>query len=90
MGWLQEISPSAAMQDVRARLYVAHDHADAFLPYSESLLLAEAAKEHTTVVFRSFVLFAHLYPTNDANQLIFLREVWNLYWHVVAVLEEVA
>ena len=90
VGWLREISPSAAMQDVRARLYVAHDHADAYLPFSESLQLAAAAEEHTTVVFRSFVLFAHLYPTNDANRLIFLREVWNLYWHVVAVLEEVA
>lgn len=90
VGWLQDISPAPAMQDVNARLYVAHDHADAFLPYSESLLLAEAASEHTSVVFRSFVLFAHLYPTNDANQLIFLREVWNLYWHVVAVLAEVA
>ena len=89
-GWLREISPSAAMEDVRARLYVAHDHADAYLPFSGSLQLANAAKEHTTVVFRSFVLFAHLYPTNDANRLIFLREVWNLYWHVVAVLAEVA
>lgn len=90
VGWLEDISPAPVMQDVNARLYIAHDHADAFLPYSESLYLAEAAREHTTVVFRSFVLFAHLYPTNDANQLIFLREVWNLYWHVVAVLEEVA
>ena len=90
VGWLQDISPAPAMQDVNARLYIAHDHADAFLPYSESLHLAEAAREHTTVAFRSFVLFAHLYPTNDANQLIFLREVWNLYWHVAAVLEEVA
>lgn len=90
VGWLRDISPAAVMEDVHARLYIAHDHADAFLPYSESLLLAEAAAEHTTVVFRSFVLFAHLYPTNDANQLIFLREVWNLYWHVVAVLAEVA
>ena len=90
VGWLRDISPSTVMKDVRARLYIAHDHADAFLPYSESLLLAEAAREHTTVVFRSFVLFAHLYPTNDANQLIFLREVWNLFWHVAAVLEEVA
>lgn len=90
VGWLQDISPAPAMQDVNARLYIAHDHADAFLPYSESLHLAEAAREHTTVVFRSFVLFAHLYPTNGANQLIFLREVWNLYWHVVAVLAEVA
>ena len=90
VGWLEEISPSADMENVRARLYIAHDHADAFLPYSESLHLAEAAGEHTTVVFRSFVLFAHLYPTNDANRFIFLREVWNLYWHVVAVLGEVA
>ena len=90
VGWLQDISPSADLENVRARLYIAHDHADAFLPYSESLQLAEAAGEHTTVVFRSFVLFAHLYPTNDAGQLIFLREVWNLYWHVVAVLAEVA
>ena len=90
VGWLQDISPAPAMHDVDARLYIAHDHADAFLPYSESLHLAEAAREHTTVVFRSFVLFAHLYPTNDAGQFIFLREVWNLYWHVVAVLAEVA
>ena len=90
VGWLRDISPANVMEDVHARLYIAHDHADAFLPYSESLHLAEAASEHTTVVFRSFVLFAHLYPTNDANQLIFLREVWNLFWHVVAVLEEVA
>ena len=90
VGWLEDISPAPTMKDVRARLYVAHDHADAFLPYSESVHLAEAAKEHTTVVFQSFVLFAHLYPTNDANRLIFLREVWNLYWHVVAVLAEVA
>ena len=90
VGWLEDISPAPAMSDVSARLYIAHDHADAFLPYSESLHLAEAAREHTTVVFRSFVLFAHLYPTNDADQFIFLREVWNLYWHVVAVLEEVA
>lgn len=90
VGWLEDISPAPAMKDVSARLYIAHDHADAFLPYSESLHLAEAASEHTTVVFRSFVLFAHLYPTNDADQLVFLREVWNLYWHVVAVLQEVA
>lgn len=90
VGWLQEISPATDMRNVHARLYIAHDHADAFLPYSESLLLAEAAREHTTVVFRSFVLFAHLYPTNDAGQLIFFREVWNLYWHVVAVLAEIA
>lgn len=90
VGWLQEISPAAVLEDIPARLYIAHDHADAFLPYSESLDLAEAAREHTTVVFRSFVLFAHLYPTNDAGQFIFLREVWNLYWHVVAVLVEVA
>lgn len=90
VGWLQEISPAAALEDITARLYIAHDHADAFLPNSESLDLAEAAREHTTVVFRSFVLFAHLYPTNDGDQLIFLREVWNLYWHVVAVLAEVA
>ena len=40
------------MRDVNARLYIAHDHADAFLPYSESLHLAEAAREHTSVVFR--------------------------------------
>lgn len=90
VGWLEDISPAPAIRDVRARLYVAHDHADAFLPYGESVRLAAAAREHTTVVFRSFVLFAHLYPTNDAGQFIFLREVWNLYWHVVAVLEEVA
>ena len=90
VGWLQDISPSADVRNVRARLYIAHDHADAFLPYSESVHLTEAAREHTTVVFRSFVLFAHLYPTNDANRLVFAREVWNLYWHVAAVLAEVA
>jgi dienelactone hydrolase len=90
VGWLQEISPSTAIEQVRARLYIAHDHADAFLPFSESRALAEAAQDHTTVVFRSFVLFAHLYPTNDGDWFVFLREVWNLYWHVAAVLEEVA
>ena len=37
VGWLEDISPSVVMRDVKARLYVAHDHADAFLPYSESL-----------------------------------------------------
>jgi hypothetical protein len=86
---LREISPSAYLQQLRARLYLMHDTGDTFIPFTESRALARAAPPGVVAKHTEFEIFAHVIPDRPVPWQTFLPDLWRLYWHVHAVLMEV-
>ena len=86
---LQEISPVAYLDQLRAHVYLMHDTDDSFIPYTESRRLAAEAPPGVVQRYTEFSIFAHVVPDRPVPWQTFLPDLWRLYWHVQAVLQEV-
>ena len=76
---LASISPSQRLDLLQAHLYVMHDRADSYIPYTESRHLAAAAPPGTLQAYEEFDLFAHVMPDRPLDAPIFVRELLKLY-----------
>jgi dienelactone hydrolase len=87
---LVAISPATYLGQVRARLYLMHDADDSFVPFTQTRALAAAAPPGTVARVTEFSIFEHVIPDRPATWQTFLPDLWWLFWHVQAVLMELA
>ncbi len=88
-GRLERVSPSAYLNQLRARLYLMHDRDDGFIPFTESRDLVQQSPPGVVVRYTEFSIFAHVIPDRPVPWQTFLPDLWRLFWHVHAVLLEV-
>jgi pimeloyl-ACP methyl ester carboxylesterase len=86
---LRAVSPSVALPQLSARLYLMHDTADSYIPFSHSRALAANAPRGVLQRFTEFSIFQHVIPDKPVPLDTFVPDVWGLYWHMHAVLMEV-
>jgi acetyl esterase/lipase len=77
---LASISPSQHLGALQAHLYLMHDHADSYIPFTESRQLATQAPPGTLQAYQEFDLFAHVMPDRPLEGPIFARELLKLYY----------
>ena len=83
---LASISPVFILHDVRTRLFVMHDLADSFVPYTESRSLVEGAPEGTVELFTEFELFTHVVPDRPPMSPSLIVELAKLYRQLFGML----
>jgi hypothetical protein len=85
---LAAVSPLDHLEGIRADVYVMHDHADAYVPYSHGPQLTTALRAiGRDPTFTEFRLFDHVEP-KGVDLVGAAPELWKLLWHVHAVLME--
>ena len=86
---LARVSPTTYLSQIRAHLYLMHDMDDSFIPFTESRALASSAPAGVVQRYTEFSIFAHVIPERPVPWQTFLPDLWQLFWHVHAVLLEV-
>jgi dienelactone hydrolase len=86
---LARVSPSTYLGQLRAHLYLMHDVDDSFIPFTQSRDLVAHAPPGVVQRYTEFSIFAHVIPDRPVPWQTFLQDLWQLYWHVHAVLLEV-
>lgn len=81
---LEAVSPRYALGGLRAPLFLLHDRADEFIPWTESEALAEA---HEPASYHRLDLFAHVEP-DPGNVEHMLRDGSRILRLVVRILED--
>ncbi len=80
---LDYLSPKTSIDRVRAELFIIHDRADPFIPYTESRRLEDAIGGRTNAHFDELRLFEHVQPKlNQRPEIIALdstRVLFRLY-----------
>jgi acetyl esterase/lipase len=82
-------SPVNYLRGVKAHVYLMHDEADPFVPFTQSRALAAASPPGVVPRYTEFSIFSHVIPDRPVPWQTFLPDVWRLFWHVHAVLLEV-
>ena len=82
---LRQISPSIVLEQVHTPLFVMHDIADRFIPYTESRRLVERAPPGSVERFTQFELFDHVVPDRGLD-LGLLVELSKLYRQMYEIL----
>jgi pimeloyl-ACP methyl ester carboxylesterase len=72
-GQLVRLSPSRAVRDVRAHLFIVHSNPDEYIPFTESLRLAEGAPDPSRVHLAILGGFRHVRPQ-------FPPLTWRSFW----------
>ncbi|HET6318485.1 MAG TPA: hypothetical protein VFG86_18685 [Chloroflexota bacterium] len=88
-GRLRAISPATYLDAITARVYLMHDVNDTFIPFTESRAMVNADGNGVVKRYTEFEIFAHVIPDRPVAWAAFLPDLWRLYWHVHAVLQEV-
>ncbi|HYM14349.1 MAG TPA: acetylxylan esterase [Dehalococcoidia bacterium] len=80
---LEYLSPRTSIANVKAELFIIHDRADPFIPFTESLKLKAAVGNRPNVHFDEVRLFQHVQPKlNQQPQIIAIdgtRLLFRLY-----------
>jgi acetyl esterase/lipase len=80
---LDELSPRTSIQRVSAELFIIHDRADPFIPYTESRRLGDEVGERPNAHFDEIRLFEHVEPKlNQRPDIIAIdstRVMYRLY-----------
>lgn len=82
-------SPVNYLRGVKAHVYLMHDEADPFVPFTQGRVLAAASPPGVVIRYTEFSIFSHVIPDRPVPWQTFLPDVWRLFWHVHAVLLEV-
>ncbi len=88
---IARLSPARAVQQVRAHLFIAHSNPDEFIPFTESLRLAEAAPDPARVHLVLLGGFRHVRPefpplTWSSFWGFYLAEGRRMFWFVFRLL----
>jgi hypothetical protein len=86
---MQRVSPSSYLGKITAHVYLMHDRDDSFIPFTQSRDLVRQAPAGVVVQYTEFSIFAHVIPDRPVPWQTFLPDLWRLFWHVHAVLQEV-
>jgi pimeloyl-ACP methyl ester carboxylesterase len=88
---IARLSPARVVRDVRAHLFIAHSNPDEFIPFTESLRLAEAAPDPARVHLVLLGGFRHVRPefpplTWSSLWNFYLAEGRRMFWFVFRLL----
>lgn len=84
---LAALSPSTAIEQLKAQLYIMHDTSDPYVPVTESYALAAARPDPSQTHYVHFELFKHVRPTAQAvDRVTLVQEGVRLAAHVARVL----
>ena len=83
---LRAVSPSLVLDRVHAPLFVMHDVADRFVPYTESRRLVARAPPTVIASFREFELFDHVVPHDVSITPAFAAQVAELIYTMYRVM----
>ena len=91
--FLREVSPSAKIDKLRARVLIMHDRADKLVPSEESRRLADALSEvpgtyHTEFSFFQKEIQLHVADAGGVGPLDFAREALKLYLHMYNIMRD--
>ena len=76
---LDRISPSAAIDGLRAKLLIAHDREDDAVPSEESRRLGDAVEGRVELHRTEFSFFSHVTPDKPVGPLTFVKEAFKLF-----------
>jgi pimeloyl-ACP methyl ester carboxylesterase len=82
---LRRISPSLVLEQVHTPLFVMHDVADRFIPYTESRRLVERMPPGAVERFTEFELFDHVVPDRglDAGLVVELAKLYRQMYEIL-------
>ena len=87
---LDDVSPIAHLDGLRAPVYLMHGLDDDYVPFVESRKLADALRARGLLVRHSeFHVFKHVQAA-DLDPVSAAPEIWRLLWHLQAVMLETA
>ena len=82
---LRGISPSAYVDDIRARLLILHDRNDRLVPAAESRRLLDATEDRGDVRYTEVLAFEHVRPSGGGIGDL-LAEAWRLFRHMYSII----
>jgi len=82
---LRGISPSAYVDDIRARLLILHDRNDRLVPAAESRRLLDATEGRGDVRYTEVLAFEHVRPSGGGIGDL-LAEAWRLFRHMYSII----
>lgn len=82
---LTEISPTAHVRDIRARLLILHDRHDRLVPAAESRRLLAATEDRGNVRYTEVLAFEHVRPSGGGIGAL-LGEAFRLYRHMYDII----
>ena len=85
---LNRISPSANIENLRAKVLVMHDLQDNLVPSEESLRLVDALEGRGDVHHTEFSFFEHLDPSQTVGKMELAREGSKLFFHIYRIMRE--
>ena len=93
--FLERISPSTHIDDLRARVLIMHDRADRLVPSEESRRLADALGDESDTYHTEFSLFqsaiqVHEEESGGVGLFEYAGEAFKLYLHMYTVLRELS
>lgn len=93
--FLQAISPSTNVGNLKARVLIMHDRSDTLVPSEESRRFADAVTDKTDTYFTEFSLFqkqiqVHVGEGPDVGIWASSKEVFKLYMHMYNIMKEVS
>jgi acetyl esterase/lipase len=85
---LDYLSPKTSIQNVKAELFIIHDRADPFVPYTESRMLQDALREDggPKAHFDELRLFEHVQPKLDQNPAVVVFDSTRLLFRLYQLL----
>lgn len=84
---LRALSPSAHLENLRARLFILHDRGDSYIPYVESRRLVAALPERVDYLYTELALFRDTGPGRPGDLITLIRELSGLYRHLFILLQ---
>ena len=78
----RRVSPSAHVDNLKARVLIAHDREDTLVPVEESRRLADALSARKGIHYTEFSFFSHVTPNKKVPPLTFAKEAFKLFRYV--------
>ena len=82
----RKVSPSAHVDNLKARLLIAHDREDNLVPAEESRRLADALSDRKGMSYTEFSFFSHVTPDKRVAPLTFAKEAFKLFRYVYSII----
>ncbi len=83
---LKLISPSAHLDDLKARVLIMQNREDNLVPVEESRRMVDALSDNGRVYYTEFSFFQHVDPTRPVNPLTFVRESFKLFLYMYQIM----
>lgn len=83
---LERISPSNYVDNLKARLLIAHDREDDAVPSEESKRLADALQDRLELHHTEFSFFSHVTPDKTVGPITFVKEAFKLFQYTYKII----